>query len=93
MELTITQNGALYFAHRKVKASKHRAALFRPLYTRASKQDGQDIRRLKISRSVEPKKASPNLGDSSGDKTGSNVIETHYHKGEFRDWAVLRDLS
>jgi hypothetical protein len=42
MELTITQNGALYFAHHKV--SKHRAALFWPLRT-TSKQ-GLGIRGL-----------------------------------------------
>jgi hypothetical protein len=47
MELTITQNGALYYAHHKAQISKHRAARFWPLRTRASKQDGQDIRGLK----------------------------------------------
>ena len=36
MEPTITQNSALYLAHRKV--SKRRAALFRGLRTAASKQ-------------------------------------------------------
>jgi hypothetical protein len=43
MELTITQNGALYFVHHKV--SKRRAAFFWPLRTRANKQ-GRDIRSL-----------------------------------------------
>ncbi len=43
MELTITQNGALYFAHHKV--SKRRAAFFWPLRTRANKQE-LDIRGL-----------------------------------------------
>ena len=47
MELTITQNSALYCAHHKVQISKHRATLFWPLRTRASNQDGQDIRGLK----------------------------------------------
>jgi hypothetical protein len=47
MELTITQNGALYCAHHKVQILKHRAALFWPLRARASNQDGQDIRGLK----------------------------------------------
>jgi hypothetical protein len=42
MEPTITQNSALYLAHRKV--SKRRATLFRPLRTAASKQ-GPDARR------------------------------------------------
>jgi hypothetical protein len=42
MELTITQNGALYFAHHKV--SKRPTALFWPLRT-GSKQ-GLDIRGL-----------------------------------------------
>jgi hypothetical protein len=36
MELTITQNGALYFAHHKV--SKRRAGLFWPLRTAANRQ-------------------------------------------------------
>jgi len=43
MELTITQNGGLYFAHRKVP--KRRAARFWPFCTAASKQ-GPDIRGL-----------------------------------------------
>jgi hypothetical protein len=43
MELTITQNGGLYFAHHKVP--KRRAALFWPFRTAASKQ-GPDIRGL-----------------------------------------------
>jgi hypothetical protein len=47
MELTITQNGALYCAHHKGQILKHRAALFCPLRARASNQDGQDIRGLK----------------------------------------------
>jgi hypothetical protein len=44
MELTITQNGALYFAHHKV-SKQRRTALFWPLRTAASKQ-GPQIRRL-----------------------------------------------
>ena len=44
MELTITQNGALYFAQHKAKVPKRRAALFWPLRTKASKQDGLDTR-------------------------------------------------
>ena len=43
MELTITQNSALYFAHHKVSVSKRRASPFWPLRTRANKQ-GPDIR-------------------------------------------------
>jgi hypothetical protein len=44
MELTITQNGSLYFAHHKVpKVPKRRAALFWPFRTAANKQ-GPDIR-------------------------------------------------
>ncbi len=43
MELTITQKGALYFAHRKV-SKQRRTALFWPLRT-ASKQ-GPKVRRL-----------------------------------------------
>jgi hypothetical protein len=43
MELTITQNGALYFAHHQV--SKRRAALFWRLRTPAGKQ-GPDVRGL-----------------------------------------------
>jgi hypothetical protein len=42
MEPTITQNGGLYLAHRKV--SKGRATLFRRLRTAASKQ-GPDVQR------------------------------------------------
>jgi hypothetical protein len=42
MEPTITQNSALYLAHRKV--SKRRATLFRRLRTAASKQ-GPDAQR------------------------------------------------
>jgi hypothetical protein len=39
MELTITQNGALYFAHHKVpKVPKRHAALFWPFRTAASKR-------------------------------------------------------
>jgi hypothetical protein len=45
MELTITQNGALYFTHHKVAVPKRRAALFWPFRTAASKQ-GPDIRGL-----------------------------------------------
>ncbi len=45
MELTITQNGALYFTHHKVPVPKRRAALFWPFRTAASKQ-GPDIRGL-----------------------------------------------
>jgi hypothetical protein len=45
MELTITQNGALYFAHHKV--SKHRAALFWPL--RNGSRQALDIRGLRHS--------------------------------------------
>jgi len=45
MELTITQNGALYFAHHKV--SKHRAALFWPL--RNGSKQALDIRGLRHS--------------------------------------------
>jgi hypothetical protein len=41
MELTITQNGALYFAHHR--ASKPPATLFWPLRTAASKRS-PDIR-------------------------------------------------
>jgi len=48
MVLTITQNGALYFAHHKVP--KRRAALFWPLHIRASKQDCLDIRGVRDSR-------------------------------------------
>jgi hypothetical protein len=43
MELTITQNGALYFAHHKVL--KRRAVLFWPLRSAARKQ-GRDVRDL-----------------------------------------------
>jgi hypothetical protein len=44
MEVTITQNGALYFAQRKVlKVPKRRAAPFWPFRTTASEQ-GLDIR-------------------------------------------------
>ena len=50
MELTITQNGALFFAHNKDKILKHRAAPFWPLRARASKQDAQYIRGLKFIR-------------------------------------------
>gem|GEM_PF-3809013 len=50
MELTITQNGALFLAHNRDKISKHRAALFWPLRARASKQDAQYIRGLKFIR-------------------------------------------
>ena len=46
MELTITQNGALYFAHHKAKVSKPRAGLFWPLRTKAGKQDCLDLRGL-----------------------------------------------
>jgi len=46
MELTITQNGALYFVHHKVP--KRRAALLWPFRTAASKQD-PDIRGLRDS--------------------------------------------
>jgi hypothetical protein len=53
MELTITQNGALYCAHHKVQISKHRAALFWPLRARASNQDSQDIRGLKSGMKLE----------------------------------------
>jgi hypothetical protein len=42
MEPTITQNSALYLAHRKV--SKGRATVFRRLRTAASKQ-GLDVQR------------------------------------------------
>ena len=45
MELTITQNGAPYFAHRKV--SKHRAALLWPL--RNGSKQALDIRGLRYS--------------------------------------------
>jgi hypothetical protein len=45
MELTITQNGALYFAHHKVPVPKRRAALFWPFRIAASKQS-PDIRGL-----------------------------------------------
>jgi hypothetical protein len=44
MEPTITQNSALYFAHRKV--SKRRAAVFRRLRTSASKQGRDSPRQL-----------------------------------------------
>ena len=47
MELTITQNGALYFAHHKVP--KPRTALFWPFRTAISKQ-GPGIRGLFDSR-------------------------------------------
>ena len=48
MELTITQNGALYFAHHKVP--KRHAALFRPFRT-ASKQR-QDFTAIGIRKKV-----------------------------------------
>ncbi len=44
MEPTITQNSALYLAHRKV--SKRRATLFRGLRTAASKQRPDAQRQL-----------------------------------------------
>jgi hypothetical protein len=44
MEPTITQNSALYLAHRKV--SKGRVTLFRRLRAAASKQDPDDQRHL-----------------------------------------------
>jgi hypothetical protein len=44
MEPTITQNSALYLAHRKV--SKRRVALFRWLRTAASKQGPRAQRQL-----------------------------------------------
>jgi hypothetical protein len=47
MERTITQNGALYFAHHKV--SKRSVALFWPFRTAARKQ-GPDVRGLLDSR-------------------------------------------
>jgi hypothetical protein len=47
MELTITQNGSLYFAHHKVL--KRRAALFWPLRTAASKH-GPGVRAVLDSR-------------------------------------------
>jgi hypothetical protein len=40
MELTITQNGALYFAHHTV-SKQRRTAFFLPLRTAASKQGPQ----------------------------------------------------
>jgi len=40
MELTITQNGALYFTHHKVPVPKRRAALFWPFRTAASNKHG-----------------------------------------------------
>jgi len=49
MELTITQNGALYFVHHKVP--KRRAALLWPFRTAASKQD-PDIRGLQGSKAA-----------------------------------------
>lgn len=49
MEPTITQNSALYLAHRKV--SKRRATLFRQLRTAASKQVPNAQRQL-ISRDL-----------------------------------------
>jgi hypothetical protein len=44
MEPTITQNSALYLAHRKV--SKRRATLFRWLRTAGRKQDARAQRQL-----------------------------------------------
>jgi hypothetical protein len=44
MEPTITQNSALYLAHRKVL--ERRATLFRRFRTAASKQDPNDQRHL-----------------------------------------------
>ncbi len=70
MEVTITQNGALYFAHCKV--SKRRAAFFWPLHTRANKQgpDGVHLRGKRRSRAGTIRIVSSNL-------TPSALLQSH----------------